>query len=388
MHSDITKRKIAIFDFYLGGHHIEYLHHIYINAVEHREKDFTFIIPCNFHTFKSDFVWPESDNVKFLFYDLDDKYIRSLGFRKKSKLLCQLLKRFIQETGIKDVILIETMAFLPYLPVYISRKVNITSILYHLPIYYKAPTFKNKLHTELDMSIIAYSRCLKKVCLLNSSSAVEIYNKKYHSNKFAFLPDPYTPLICKRSVEEIKKEHNINSCKKVFIHIGGLTRRKGTIEILDAVAQLNTECLEDKCFIFAGRVIEDIKKVFYEKIEQLKNKVQIIVFDQFCEYSFFAELCTIADYIIIPYKNTAQSSGICSYAAQFKVPVIGPAEGLLGSLIRDNGLGYTINGINADKLAKLISSGEYKNIKTDKIKAEEYLGTSTPKNFFHHLTGL
>ena len=387
MHSDIT-RKIAIFDFYLGGHHIEYLHHIYINAVGHKEIDFTFIIPHNFHTFKSDFVWPESDNVKFLFYDLDDKYIRSLGFRQKSKLLCQLLKRFIEETDIKDVILIETMAFLPYLPLYISRKVNITSILYHLPIYHKAPTLKSKLHIELDMSIVAYSRCLKKVCLLNSKNAVEIYNKRYCTGKFAFLPDPYTPLTCKQSVEDIKQEHNISSNKEVFIHIGGLTKRKGTIEILDAIAQLNAECMEDKCFIFAGRVIEDIKKIFYEKTEQLKNKVQIIVFDQFCEYSMFAELCTIADYIIIPYKNTAQSSGICSYAAQFKVPVIGPAEGLLGSLIRDNGLGYTISGINADKIAEFIRSREYKNIKTDEIKAAEYLGASTPKNFFHHLTGL
>ena len=112
MHSDITK-KIAIFDFYLGGHHIEYLHHIYINAVEQKDVDFTFIIPSNFSAFKSDFVWPEVDNVRFLFYDLDDKYVRSLGFLKKSKLLCLLLKRFIKETGIKDVILIETMVFLP-----------------------------------------------------------------------------------------------------------------------------------------------------------------------------------------------------------------------------------------------------------------------------------
>lgn len=388
MHCDTKKKRIAIFDFYLGGHHIEYLHHIYINAVEQKEIDFTFIIPSNFSAFKSDFVWPEVDNVRFLFYDLDDKYVRSLGVRKKSKLLCQLLKRFIKETGIKDVILIETMVFLPYLPMYINSKVNITSILYHLPLYHKAPTFKSKLHAKLDMSIIAHSRCLKKVCLLNSKNAVDIYNKKYRTDKFAFLPDPYTPLMCERSVEEIKKEHGISSNKEIFIHIGGLTRRKGTIEILDAISKLNTECLNGKCFIFAGRVIEDIKKDFYEKIEKLKDNVQIIVLDQFCEYSVFAELCTIASYIIIPYKNTAQSSGICSYAAQFKVPVIGPAEGLLGSLIRDNGLGYTIKEITAGKIAELINSGEYKNIKTDKIKAEEYLEASTPKNFFQHLTEL
>lgn len=388
MHNNIKKKEIAIFDFYLGGHHIEYLHHIYIYAIEHKDVDFTFIIPSNFSKFKSDFVWPESDNVKFVFYNLDDKYVRSLGFRQKSKLLCGLLKRFIAETGIKDVILIETMVFLPYLPLYISGKVNITSILYHLPIFHKEARLKSRLHTKLDMGLVAYARCLKKVCLLNSESAVEIYNKKYRTRKFAFLPDPYTPLVCERSIEEIKKEHNIDLYKEVFIHIGGLTRRKGTIEILDALVKLDAESLKNKCFIFAGRVIEDIKTEFYNKIEQLKNKVQIVIFDQFCEYSLFGEICTIADYIIIPYKNTAQSSGICSYAAQFNVPVIGPAEGLLGSLIRENGLGYTINEINSDKIVELINSGEYKHIITDKMKADKYLRTSTPENFFHYLTEL
>lgn len=387
MHSDI-KKKIAIFDFYLGGHHIEYLHHIYINAIEHKEIDFTFIIPNNYSTFKSDFVWPESNNVKFIFYKLDDKYIRSLGLYQKSKLLCRLLKRFIKETEIRDVILIETMVFLPYLPLYISKNVNITSILYLLPIYHKSRTFRNKIHTKLDMSIIAHSRCLKKVCLLNSKSAVDIYNKKYNTQKFTFLPDPYTPLYCEKSIERIKAENSIDSCKEVFIHIGGLTRRKGTIEVLDAIAQLDIECLKNKCFIFAGRVIEDIRQEFYKRIDVLRNDVQIIVFDQFCKYSLFAEICTIADYIIIPYKNTAQSSGICSYAAQFKVPVIGPSEGLLGTLIKENELGHTINEINASKIAEFIRNGEYKKININKIKADNYLEENTPSNFFHHLTGL
>lgn len=388
MHNDVKKKEITVFDFYLGGHHIEYLHHIYMRAIKHKEINFTFIIPSNFSKFKSALVFPESDNVRFLFYELDDAYIRSLGLHKKSKLLCGLLKQHIAETGIKNIILIETMVFLPYLPLYIGKDVNITSILYNLPIYRKKNTLKSKLHTMLDMGIIAYSRCLKRVCLLNSREAVDIYNKKYHTSKFAFLPDPYTPLECKRTVENIKQEHSIDSNKEIFIHIGGLTRRKGTIEILKALAELDKESLANKCFIFAGRVIEDIKTEFYDWVKQLNSKVQIIVFDCFCEYSLFAELCTIANYIIIPYKNTAQSSGICSYAAQFKVPVIGPAEGLLGSLIRDNGIGHTIKGINADKIAQFIHSEEYKNISIDEVKTNEYLYSCTPDNFFHHLTGI
>ena len=385
---NIKNKKIAIFDFYLGGHHIEYLHHIYIHAIENHDIDYIFILPNNFSMFKSDFVWPESNNVEFIFYELDDSYIRSLRFYDKSRKLCNLLKHFINEYNLEDVILIETIAFMPFLPFFISNKVRITSIMYHLPLFSKESTLKERLLTNINMSLIAHSKCFNRICILNSTEAVEFYNKKYNKHKFHFLPDPYTPIECKKDKKDIRQSFGISNESLVFIHFGGLTKRKGTLEILDALINIDCEKLKNKCFIFAGRVIEDIREEFYNKLEILKNKVQIIIIDKFCSYSLLAEICEISDFIIIPYKNTAQSSGVCSYAAQFKKPVIGTAEGLLGSLIRNNGLGYTIYNIDYKKIAELIYNEEYKNIRIDHTKSNIYLNTNTPKNFYHHLTGL
>ena len=188
-----------------------------------------------------------------------------------------------------------------------------------------------------------------------------------------------------KSSSDIRKELDIASSKTVFAHFGGLTKRKGTLDILDALSLVEKDNLEDKCFVFAGRVIEDIREEFYDKINRLKDKIQIIVFDQFCEYSLFAEICTIADYLIIPYRNTAQSSGVCSYAAQFGVPVIGPAEGLLGNLIQKYRLGIGVENINSAKIAKILSGNTYEDIKLDKLYTAKYLKMSTPQSFCQYL---
>ena len=386
MNSNKTKQK-AIFDFYLGGHHIEYLHHIYMYAIEDVETSYTFILPSNFSIFGKQMLWPNAENVRFIFYELDDKYVRSLKAFEKARLLSKLLNKYAKETGINEFFLIETMVFMPYLPFYIGRKIKITSILYSLSLFNKDVSFKGRAYSYFLYWLLAKSPCFKKICLLNSTEAVDYYNKKYQTNKFSFLPDPFVPIKCAKSPIDIREYLDIASSKTVFIHFGGLTKRKGTLDILDALFLVDESKLEKKCFIFAGRVIEDIRDEFYDKVERLKAKVQIVIFDKFCEYSLFAEICTIADYIIIPYKNTAQSSGVCSYAAQFGVPVIGPHEGLLGYLIRDNEIGHTIKNINAEKIAEFVQNEEYKRVIFNHLKAEAYIKSSAPKIFFNYLVG-
>ena len=380
-----NKKEIAIFDFYLGGHHIEYLHHIYMHAIDDVATNYTFILPDNFDKFGGKMSWPKADNIHFIFYELDDKYVRSLKAFEKARMLSKLLRKFIDKTGIKDIILIETMAFMPYLPFYLGKKAKVTSILYHLPLFCANSSLKNKVFTNTNFQLMAKFPCFKKICLLNSEEAVEFYNNKFRTKKFSFIPDPYVPIECEKPLSAIREELGISPSKKVFIHFGGLTRRKGTLEILDALFLVDKDCLKNMAFIFAGRVIEDIKEEFYNKINQLKDKVQIIVFDQFCEYSLFAEICTVADYIIIPYRNTAQSSGVCSYAAQFKVPVIGPKEGLLGNIINNYKLGTGFQALNSITIAKILQESIYKEVTMSEEHTCNYQRISTPQNFCKHL---
>ena len=99
-------------------------------------------------------------------------------------------------------------------------------------------------------------------------------------------------------------------------------------------------------------------------------------------------LWRIADYILIPYKNTAQSSGVISYASQFCVPVIGPAEGLLGNLIRKFDMGLCIENPNSYAMAEMFNEGKYLQADINKEGANKYLNICTPQSFVSHLLAL
>lgn len=61
-------------------------------------------------------------------------------------------------------------------------------------------------------------------------------------------------------------------------------------------------------------------------------------------------------YILIPYTNTNQSSGVIGYASYFNKTVIGPKEGLLGQIIQSYNLGLTLSKPDAINIKNNIIS--------------------------------
>lgn len=385
------KRKIAVFNAFLGGHNIEYLHHIYMNAINDSDIEFTFIVPDYFESKRKMLEWPESPNVKFHYFSFSYSDYMALGKSplKKSWILSKMLNNFLKKLNISEVVLIETIAYMPFLPFVTKRKTKITSIVYYIPKHHEyGKQIKNRikeLSDKFSFKLLSKHRCFKRVCLLNAYEDAIEYNKAYRTTHFAFLPDPYNPIEVTKSRDEIRKDYGIECNDKLFIHFGAMTSRKGTIEILEAIASLDKEKLDGKTFLFAGKVTDAIKGKFYSIVENVKDKANIMVYDKFCEYDFFGEISKAADYILIPYKNVSQSSGLCTYAAQFKTPVIGPSEGLLGEIIRENGIGIAQEGLDAKKISELIADPTIADKNFNKEACDLYLKRSTPKEFYKRL---
>ena len=138
----------------------------------------------------------------------------------------------------------------------------------------------------------------------------------------------------------------------MFLHFGGLTKRKGTLTILEAIQEIPLSYRETMAIVFAGKVYPDIYDSFYRLIEDLASTIYIKVFDYFCSNEQIADLCHTTDFIMIPYESEAQSSGIISHAAYHNKPVIGPDNGLLGKIIRRNKLGIALKELTPNALAK------------------------------------
>ena len=62
---------------------------------------------------------------------------------------------------------------------------------------------------------------------------------------------------------------------------------------------------------------------------------------------------------------TDLSSGAIGYAAVHEKPVIGPASGLIGDLIRDNNLSVVLDNITAETLSEAIIKFKPVKINTD-----------------------
>lgn len=348
---NIETVRTLIFEPVLSGHHLEYLHHYYEGALLHKEEEFLFIVTQKFEDVKGQYEWMPADNISIQYIDerMEDSlqarnpYI--LGWRT-SKLLSKYVKQFKPDR----VLLTMLMQFIPFICWLLPRNTRVRGIMYKIYLYEKDKMPTLRLWAErLRMWIAARSKVVEKVFVLNDADSAKELNSLYHTSKFLFLPDP-VPEVDLLKCKNLRQELEIPSSNKVFLHFGGLDRRKGTLEILKAIDLSSQSELSDKTFVFAGKINNSIRDEFYSRCELVRHKVQVLVFDEFCSYDFLFNLCFSCDVVLMPYQLSNLSSGVIGYAAVFDKPVIGPSFGLLGKLIRTNKLGYTLNSLTGQSI--------------------------------------
>lgn len=350
--------RILIFDWSVTGHHLEYLHHLYVGATNDPENKYIFFVPTAFQDVKNKLIWRPAENVNFQY--LSDKEqelcdIPNLLISAWYKSI--IVRRAVQKSHIDCVWSIMLMQLMPFLPLLLPRKVKVSGILYRIYFYEGTSIRGIRLWVEkLRYRLMVSSKNMTHIFVLNDQQATEKLNAIYHTSKFGYIPDPI-PEIDDSQVHNIRKDLGIVSNEMLYLHFGGLDRRKGTLEILKAISMMSAEELEGKAFIFAGKIKESIKNEFYTLMESAESKAHIVVYDEFCSYEHLNNLCYSCDCILIPYQNTNQSSGVIGFASYFSKPVIGPKQGLLGRLIKEYHLGETYNDMSAEGIKKVLCTG-------------------------------
>lgn len=369
-------KTILIFDVEVSGHHLEYLHHIYTSAINSNDR-YIFCLPNEFERVKAQFEWKQSNNIVFDLFNFNHKSVSSILHSSYKK--CKILRKYTKKYNPSHIFLISLMHYLPFLPFIISSKTKVSGIIYQIYLYrWISSKFATKCNDAIKYILLTLASCIQKVYILNDRPASIMLNRIYHSNKYAFIPDPFIPIKINQNKTINRKDLEIEKSKIVFLHMGDMRKRKGTLDILDSIPHINQHLYNNLCFIFAGKISSEIKDLFYKKCSIIDKRIQIIIFDKFCEYDFLASLCTLSDYMLIPYKFVNQSSGIIGYSAQFKLPVIGPKEGLIGKLIKRYKLGYTISNINNESIAEFINNVS---ISSEKNISNKYLIENNVEKF-------
>lgn len=334
--------KILIYDLKTEGHHIEYLHHLYVGALSSR-NDYVFAVGKDFLRRSVDFQWDKSENIRFIYLDNEEGEGNVL---KKSWRMNRQLKKVVKQEKPDKIFLNTLMNFMPFLP-YSVGKSKVSGIIYSIYLHdFASASFLNKLSNKLKYRLLSKKKSIENIFILNDNDSVLKLNEIWKTDKFKYLTDPYIPFE-NENIKDLRKELDIPEDKQIILHLGYLEERKGTLEVLDMIENTPIEERRKYCVVFAGRIDNDIKEKFFNRIELLKNTIQIITKIEFLPYDLMGSLVFTADKVVLPYRIVNASSGIIGYCAQFKTPVYVPNKGLIGKLVEKYNIGRAVDKFNS-----------------------------------------
>lgn len=322
------------------GHNLEYLHHEYIGASLDYSNQYVFCVPKDVQEKMHLFEWKQSNNICFDFYvpPLGNGMSLIRATWRKYKAFRVLLDKHKPQ----QVFINYAYPLLPWVLLLKNKTLHLSCIVYKVYLYtWRTDSWKRKLKSLIEMAIYRYSTLFEHVFILNDSAAAQYLNRKWHTEKFRYLPDPYMGIAVPER-NNLRQELGIKDNETVILHIGSMSEIKGTLNILNMIQHSEEADLVDLCFIFAGKINNDISDKFYSKYKTLKHKVHIIIEDDFLSYERMASYMQIADKVVLPYNVTNASSGIIAYCAQFGKPVYVPNKGMLSKLVRKYKIGVTV----------------------------------------------
>lgn len=338
-----------VFSSNIEGHFLEYAHHVY-EWCRKQTGHYVFVLPDGFNKIKDRWDWIEANNISFEFFDNQRLMKKTSAFGQvlMSYRISKLVNFFVRKYKAGTVFALNLTDFIPSAPFVLSKSTSLCGIIYKIPI---GENKKISLKNRLAFTTLNKFKLFSTVFVLNDEESADLLNRKYDSNKFVPIPDPYIP-IQMEGVVDIRKQYGISPQKTLFVHFGAMNTNKATIDILKSLHRLSNDERKQYSFFFAGRVQDDIRNDFYKHYDELKDYTDVYLIDDYCSYVFFASLVLACNAILIPYRRVFQSSGLIGYASQFGRPVIAPNKGLLGRLVEKYKLGYLLEDCTGEELVK------------------------------------
>ncbi len=172
------------------------------------------------------------------------------------------------------------------------------------------------------------------------------------------------------------------------VALGRQSDRKGLPDIIRAARELDQA---GKIRLYVSGSLESGQEKLTSPLKELTPR-PIVWRDSYVSEAEIRRTYRDAHYVIMPYARSFEgSSGVFSYAAAFKKPVIATEHGCIGYRINEFGLGYVYESGNAAALARLLNclpspgSREYLDIQD---RVAQYAAAHNMEQFSRRLVGV
>ncbi len=345
-------KKILFYCPHIDGHKLEYIHHLYEGAAKDSAREYVIAVPEKFKETSLLYAWSKATNIVLDYLGEESKKIACTTGIKKAWYLNRSLARCVQRNQAENVFLIDIV---PYLPFLIFLKTKISGIIYHIyPYSWKKESKARQMLDFVRQWLLAKSRIVEKVLVLNDEFGVSFFNRKFNTRKYAYIADPVPNDGVTDTKFDLRKEYVIADGKIIMLHAGGMMKYKGTLNILKAIGQMEKKNRERYCFVLAGRVHKQIREEFEDIYNQVKDIANIILLEGYLPTERMNALFAQSDYVLIPYEPRSQSSGIIGLAALFGKPVITTGQGVVGRLVARYKLGRLLDNNSPEAIRECL----------------------------------
>ena len=189
------------------------------------------------------------------------------------------------------------------------------------------------------------NRRIQSLFVLNDHKSADYLNRTFHTEVFRVLPDP-VPKLTPEPGFDIREHFGISADRKLFLHIGSLLKRKGTLDVLDSLRFLTEAELSRFALLIIGHADHETDIEIRKRLPSTDNRQPTTCLryhNEFISPSVFKSCLDQCDLVLVPYRYTESSSGIAGHAIAAGKPLLGVRKGLLGEMIEEHGTGIFID---------------------------------------------
>ncbi len=406
MSNRLPSKEVLIVDFASSGHHPKYLRQLVRYGLRMETEGRTRLLIARELLIRTERELAPEDQIilrqRTVVIEDHPAYIWLLKWVRIQTIVETLFVEYIiaQQASDCEILLFYLDPFLYQLAFSPLPRKCVSGLLFRASFHHRSKGFRPAGIREHFLYLAKYITCY--VCawrqgvhrVLGLDPFAQQYAEvKWLTTKYITIPDPIGPEP-DAPMSYFAPRKRVQDSRLIFLLCGELSRRKGVLVVLRALAALEPDHQRRVRLRLVGAIHgaeRDLVLAGLKNAREVESPAGLLLDldDRFVSDEELDNHIADADVVLALYERSYGSSGTLIRAAAFGRPLIATDEGFVGHCVRVHRLGAPVNVHDIDAVAeafrKFIVTGVVKGF--DEKSARDYASSCSPDDFAQRLLG-